>query len=89
MAQPQLTTIAAGQAAKAARNLYYRSYYHRNKGKIKAIQKKYYENNKTQCKQKVKDRYHSDPEFRQRKLLKMAEYRRRMKQAKALALPPS
>ena len=64
---------------QARRNAYFRAYYHQNKEKIKAIQKLYYEKNKDKRKQKSIERYHNDPDYRQRKLAKMAEYRRRRK----------
>lgn len=57
-------------------NAYFRSYYQKNKDRIKAIQKKYYESNKGRLTGQNRDRYRNDADYRQNKLLKMAEYRR-------------
>jgi hypothetical protein len=58
-------------------NAYFRSYYQKNKDRIKAIQKKYYESNKGRLTIQNRDRYRNDTDYRQKKLLKMAEYRNR------------
>ena len=60
-------------------NEYFRSYYQRNKDKIKAAHKKYYDKKKEIIAQRSKEKYHNDDEHRQRKLKKMSEYRNRMK----------
>jgi len=61
------------------KNAYFRSYYQKNKDKIKATQKKYYERNREKITIQSREKYHNDDDHRQRKLIKMAEYRNRIK----------
>lgn len=65
--------------SRAKTNAYFRSYYQKNKEKIKATQKKYYEKNRDRLTIQIREKYHNDDEHRQRKLKKMAEYRNRMR----------
>ena len=61
------------------KNAYFRSYYQKNKDKIKATQKKYYERNREKITIQSREKYHNDDNHRQQKLIKMAEYRNRIK----------